>query len=214
MHFLDPTHLINTYGAAGVLLIVFIESGLLPVPLPGDSLLFLAGLFASTSATADHPHLNLLVMVIGSFALAVLGGEIGYWIGSRFGTRLFKPGARFFKPEYETRAHEFFERQGPKAIVIARFVPVVRTIMPILAGTSEMKARVFLIYNTIGAAIWAVGFTLLGYTVGDHIGAKNVEKYDYLIVFVIVVLSLIPPAIEWRKHRREQAQKAEATAEA
>jgi len=213
MSFFNPTNLINDYGTAGLLIVVFLESGILPAPLPGDSLLFLAGLFASTAATGDHPHLNLAVVLIGAFVLAVLGAQIGYAIGSRFGTRLFKPDARFFKSEYEQRAHEFFERRGSRAIVIARFIPFVRTIAPILAGSSEMKARVFTLYNVIGAAIWACGITLLGYFLGDRIGEKNVEKYDYLIVAVIIVLSLIPPLLEWRRHRREQQEKAEAAAQ-
>ncbi len=208
MSFFNPTHLINTYGTAGVLFVVFLESGILPAPLPGDSLLFLAGLFASTKATADHPHLNLAVVLIGAFALAVAGAQIGYLIGARFGTKLFKPDARFFKSEYEQRAHEFFERRGSKAIVLARFIPFVRTIAPILAGTSEMKARVFTLYNIVGAALWAIGITLLGYFVGGSIGEKNVEKYDYAIVAVIIVLSLIPPYFEYRRHQRKKASTA------
>src|SRR5689334_162823 len=106
MSFFNPTHLINTYGTAGVLLVVFLESGILPAPLPGDSLLFLAGLFASTSANRNDPHLNLAEVLVGAMVLAFLGAQIGYWIGRRFGTRLFKPDARFFKSEYEQRAHE------------------------------------------------------------------------------------------------------------
>lgn len=209
MSFFNPTHLINTYGTAGVLLVVFLESGLLPAPLPGDSLLFLAGLFASTKATPNHPHLNLAVVLFGAIALAFAGSEIGYWIGWRFGTRLFKPEARFFKTEYEERAHEFFERRGSRAIVIARFIPFVRTIVPILAGSSDMKARVFTMYNAVGAVLWGGGVTILGYSLGDRIGEKNVEKYDYAIVAVIIVLSLIPPYLEWRRHQREKAAVAE-----
>ncbi len=210
MSFFNPTHLINTYGTAGVLLVVFLESGILPAPLPGDSLLFLAGLFASTNRTAGDPHLNLAVVLVGALVLAFLGAQIGYWIGARFGTRLFKPDARFFKTEYEARAHDFFERRGSRAIVIARFIPFVRTIVPILAGTSEMRARTFAAYNAIGATLWAGGVTLLGYFVGGSIGSKNVEKYDYAIVAVIVVLSLIPPWLEWRRHRRENTATVDA----
>jgi membrane-associated protein len=209
MSFFNPTHLINTYGTVGVLLVVFLESGILPAPLPGDSLLFLAGLFASTAATADHPHLNLAVVLIGAFVLAIAGAQIGYLIGARFGTKLFKPDARFFKTEYEQRAHAFFDRRGSRAIVLARFIPFVRTIAPILAGTSEMKARVFTLYNVIGAALWGGGITLLGYFIGDSIGEKNVAKYDYAIVAVIIVLSLIPVYFEYRRHQREKAITAE-----
>jgi membrane-associated protein len=210
MSFLNPTHLINDYGTAGVLLVVFLESGILPAPLPGDSLLFLAGLFASTNASANDPHLNLAQVLFGALVLAFLGAQIGYWIGNRFGTRLFKPDARFFKTEYEARAHEFFERRGSRAIVIARFIPFVRTIVPILAGSSEMRARSFALWNAIGAALWAGGITLLGYFIGGSIGSDNVEKYDYAIVAVIIVLSLIPPFLEWRRHRREKAATVDA----
>jgi membrane-associated protein len=210
MSFFNPTHLINTYGTAGVLLVVFLESGILPAPLPGDSLLFLAGLFASTSATGDHPHLNLAVVLIGAFLVAVIGAEIGYVIGRYYGTKLFKPDARIFKTKYLERAHEFFERRGAPAVVIARFVPFVRTIVPMLAGTSNMRHRAFAIANVIGAAIWAVGVTIAGYFIGGWIGEKNVEKYDYAIVAVIVVLSLIPPYLEYRRQKRENAATIDA----
>jgi membrane-associated protein len=205
MSFLNPTHLINTYGTVGLLLIIFIESGILPAPLPGDSLLFLAGLFASTSATSDHPHLNLGVLLIGAFFAAMLGAEIGYLIGTRYGTRLFKPDAKLFKTKYLERAEHFFGQRGARAVVIARFIPFVRTIVPMLAGASRMKRQAFMTANVIGATIWTFGFILAGYFVGSRIGEKNVEKYDYLIVAVIVVLSLIPPYLEYRKHTREKA---------
>ena len=108
MHFLDPTWLIDTFGLAGLLAIIFLESGLFPAPLPGDSLLFTAGLFA-----AAHKYgLHIVPIAVGALVCAIAGAQIGYEIGERYGTRLFKPGARFFKPEYEERSHEFFERQG------------------------------------------------------------------------------------------------------
>ena len=206
MHFLDPKHLIDTFGLAGLLVIIFLESGLFPAPLPGDSLLFTAGLFAA----ADNKYgLHILPIALGAFVCAVAGAQIGYEIGERFGTKLFKPGARFFKPEYEARSHEFFERQGAKAVLLARFIPIVRTIAPIAAGISEMKRRTFVVYNVIGAAIWAVGISLAGFYLGKHI--KNVDHYLLPIVALIVLLSLIPPALEYRKHRRS---KATATASA
>jgi membrane-associated protein len=197
VNWLSPHDLINTFGTAGLLLIILVESGIVPAPLPGDSLLFLAGAFSATTKAGD-PHLNLLVVVVGSFVAAVLGAEIGYWIGSRFGTRLFKPGARIFKMEYLERAHEFFQQRGERAVVIARFIPFVRTIVPMLAGTSEMKHHRFFVANVIGAAIWACGISLLGYWLGKSI---DIDKYIYPIVAIIIVLSLIPPFLEWRKHR-------------
>jgi membrane-associated protein len=200
MKFLDPTHLIDTFGLVGLLAVIFIESGIFPAPLPGDSLLFTAGLFA-----ADHNkfHMHIVPIAVGALICAVAGAQIGYEIGERFGTKLFKPGARFFKPEYEVRAHELVEQQGPKAVILARFIPIVRTIAPIFVGLSEMRRRTFFVYNAIGAAIWAVGISVAGFYLGKHI--KHVDRYLLPIVLLIVVVSLIPPALEYRKHRRTQA---------
>jgi len=198
VNWLSPHDLIETFGTIGLLLVVFVESGIVPAPLPGDSILFLAGAFSATSANSNDPHLNLLVVVVGSFVAAVAGAEIGYWIGDRFGVRLFKPDARFFKTDYLERARLFFEERGARAVVLARFIPFVRTIVPMLAGTSDMPHRKFFTANVIGAAIWACGISLLGYWLGKSI---DIDKYIYPIVAVIIVLSLIPPFIEWRKHR-------------
>jgi membrane-associated protein len=205
VNFLDPKHLIDTFGLVGLLVVIFLESGIFPAPLPGDSLLFTAGLLAAT----NEFHLNIVAIALGSFVAAVAGAQVGYEIGERWGTKLFKPGARFFKPEYEARSHEFFERQGPKAVILARFIPFVRTVAPVMAGVSEMKRRTFFIYNMIGALIWAVGLSLAGFFLGDHI--KNVDRYLLPIVALIVLLSLIPPALEYRKHRRGKATAAAGT---
>lgn len=208
MDFLDPKHLIDTFGLAGLLIVIFLESGVFPAPLPGDSLLFTAGLFAA----ADNKYgLHILPIALGAFVCAVAGAQIGYEIGERYGTKLFKPGARFFKPEYEERSHEFFERQGPKAVLLARFIPIVRTIAPMMAGVSEMRRRAFLFYNVVGALIWAVGISVAGFFLGDHI--KNVDRYLLPIVVVIVIVSFIPPALEYRKHRRKQAAAAAAASQ-
>jgi membrane-associated protein len=200
MNFLDPKHLIDTFGLVGLLAIIFLESGIFPAPLPGDSLLFTAGLFAAAN---NKYGLHILPIAAGAFVCAVAGAQVGYEVGERFGTKLFKPGARFFKPEYEERSHEFFERQGPKAVLLARFIPIVRTVAPIMAGVSEMKRRMFVMFNVIGGAIWAIGISLAGFYLGKHI--KNVDRYLLPIVAVIVLLSLIPPALEYRNHRRKQA---------
>jgi membrane-associated protein len=198
VNWLSPHDLIETFGTIGLLLVVFVESGIVPAPLPGDSILFLAGAFSATDAASNDPHLNLAVVVIGSFVAAVAGAEIGYWIGNRWGIRLFKPDARFFRTEYLERAHGFFEERGPRAIVLARFIPFVRTIVPMLAGTSDMKHHRFFVANVVGAAIWACGVSLLGFWLGKSI---DIEKYIYPIVVAIIALSLIPPFLEWRKHR-------------
>ena len=198
LNWLSPHDLIETFGTVGLILVVFVESGLVPVPLPGDSILFLAGAFCATTKASD-PHLNLAAVVIGSFVAAVAGAQIGYLIGHRYGVRLFTPDARIFKTEYLEQAQDFFDRRGPRSVVLARFIPFVRTIIPILAGTGRMHARKFVIANVIGAAIWAVGISLLGYWLGSAI---DIDKYIYPIVAVIIVLSLIPPFLEYRKHRR------------
>jgi len=200
VNFLDPKHLIDTFGLVGLLAVIFVESGLFPAPLPGDSLLFTAGIFA-----ADHNkyHLHIATIAVGAVVCAFVGAQIGYEIGERFGTKLFKPGARFFKPEYEERSHEFFDRQGPTAVLLARFIPIVRTVAPMLAGVSEMRRRVFVVYNIVGAALWAVGVSLAGFYLGKHI--KNVDHYLLPIVVLIVLLSMVPPALEYRKHRRRQS---------
>jgi membrane-associated protein len=201
VNFLDPKHLIDTFGLVGLFAVIFVESGIFPAPLPGDSLLFTAGLFATSSKY--NFNVNILVIAAGAFVMAVLGAQLGYEIGERFGTKLFKPGARFFKPEYEVRAHEFVERQGPKSVILARFIPIVRTIAPIFVGMSEMRRRVFFVYNAIGAALWAVGISLAGFYLGEHI--KNVDRYLLPIVAVIALVSLIPPALEFRRHRNAKA---------
>jgi membrane-associated protein len=201
VNWLSPRDLIETFGTIGLILVVFVESGLIPAPLPGDSILFLAGAFCATTKAGD-PHLNLAVVVIGSFFAAVAGAQLGYALGQRFGTRLFKPKARFFKTEYLERAQEFFDKRGPRSVVLARFIPFVRTIVPMIAGTSHMPLRKYATANVVGAAIWAVGVSLLGFWLGKSI---NIDKWIYPIVAVIIVLSLIPPFLEYRKHKRSQA---------
>jgi membrane-associated protein len=203
VNWLSPHDLIETFGTIGLLLVVFVESGIVPAPLPGDSILFLAGAFSATDPGSGDPHLNLAVVVIGAFAAAVAGAEIGYWIGHRWGVRLFKPDARIFKTEYLDRAHAFFGERGAGAVVLARFIPFVRTVVPMLAGTSEMKHHRFFVANVTGAAIWAAGIPVLGHWLGSAI---DIDKYIYPIVAVIIALSLIPPFLEWRKHRKAPQQ--------
>ena len=210
MSFLDPKHLIDTFGAAGLILIIFIESGILPIPLPGDSLLFMAGFFASTDVGGKSPHLNLGVVVFGTLAAAIIGAQIGYWAGAKFGDKLFKPEARLFKTKYLEQAGEYFDRRGARSVVIARFIPVLRTIVPIVAGTSKMNAKAFATANAVGALLWATGISLLGYFGGKALadrlgGPEKIDKYLLPIVVAIVILSLIPPFLEYRKHKAAQA---------
>jgi len=203
LNWLSPRDLIETFGTIGLILVVFVESGLVPAPLPGDSILFLAGAFCATSTNSSDPHLNLATVVIGSFVAAIAGAQIGYALGQRYGMRLFKPDARVFKTEYFERAQGFFDKRGPRAVVLARFIPFVRTIVPMLAGTGRMPLRKYVIANVVGAAIWAVGISLLGFWLGSSI---DIDRYLYPIIAVIIVLSLIPPFLEYRRHKRSRIQ--------
>lgn len=198
--FLDPRDLLVTFGTIGLFLIVFAESGLFfGFFLPGDSLLFTAGLFAAQGT------LNLPLILVGCFIAAVAGDQVGYVFGQRVGPALFKrPDSRLFKQEYVERARAFFEKHGPKTIVLARFVPIVRTFAPILAGVGRMQYRTFVSYNLIGGFLWAVGVTLLGYWLGNLI--PDIDAYLLPIIALIIALSFIPIGLEWLKRRRESAR--------
>jgi membrane-associated protein len=208
---IDPQQLIRSFGTIGLFLIIFAESGLLiGFFLPGDSLLFTAGLFAARG------DLNIAVILVGCFLAAVAGDQVGYAFGKRVGPSIFnRPNSRLFKQEYVERANQFFEEHGAKTILMARFVPIVRTFAPILAGVGTMRYRTFFAYNVIGGFLWAIGVTSLGYFLGNEIGADNIDKYLLPIIGVIIVLSLIPPFLEYRRHKRRGAiSDAEAKAKA
>jgi membrane-associated protein len=207
VNWLDPKSLVENLGTPVLLLLIFLESGIFPAPLPGDSLLVLMGAFSATKANSGDPHFNLAVVLIGSFVVAVLGAQIGYWIGKFYGVKLFKPDAKIFKTAYLERAHEFFDRRGAGAVVIGRFIPVVRTVVPVVAGTGRMEGKRFFIANVIGAALWVGLATMLGFSLGKTL---NIDKYVYPIVALIIIASLIPPFLEYRKHKREQRAAAES----
>jgi membrane-associated protein len=200
MDLFDPKSLIETFGTIGLILIIFAESGLLlGLIFPGDSLLFTAGLLAGSNKFG----LNIFVVAGGVFVAAVAGAQIGYWLGRKYGPALFKrPDSRIFKREYVDQSREFFDKHGAKTIVLARFVPFVRTLAPMMAGIGEMNARTFFAFNVIGAALWAVGVSLAGYFLGQTI--PNVDKYLLPIILGIIAISLIPPLLEYRKHKRAQ----------
>ena len=203
---------LSPYGEIGVILIIFAETGLLiGFFLPGDSLLFTAGLLASDG------KLNLAAILVGCFIAAVVGNMTGYEIGERAGPRLFRRSdSRLFKQEYVERTREFFERHGPKTIILARFVPIVRTFAAVIAGVAKMPRRPFYLYSTIGAFLWVFGVTLAGYWLAEAIG-NDIDQYLLPIIFVIIVLSLIPPFIEWRRSKKRPSHavtEAEAEAEA
>ncbi|MGW1004140.1 DedA family protein [Streptomyces sp. NPDC002520] len=203
---LDPNYLLDTYSIWGLLLIVFAESGLLiGFFLPGDSLLFTCGLLI-TSGDLDFP----LWGAIGLICLAaVLGDQAGYMFGKKVGPSLFnRPDSRLFKQENVTKAHEFFEKYGPKSLILARFVPVVRTFTPIIAGVSGMKYRSFLIFNVIGGVLWGAGVTLLGSWLGNiEFVTKNIEA----ILILIVLVSVVPIAIEFLRARGKNKQAPQET---
>ncbi len=164
--FLDPINLIGYFGTwalVGMLVVVFVESGVLFPMLPGDTLLFVAGMLAAgTAARAEAVDANFQLWQLLVFIpiAAILGGQVGYWIGRSIGTAMFKPNARILKQRYLDEAHLFFEQRGPFAIVIARFVPIVRTLAPITAGAAKMNYVAFTAFNVLGAVIWGVGLVL------------------------------------------------------
>ncbi|MEX1219553.1 MAG: VTT domain-containing protein [Solirubrobacterales bacterium] len=187
---LDPEQLIRTFGTLGILAIVFIESGLLVgFFLPGDSLLFTAGLLSASNVLPD-----IWILLLAIPVAAIAGDQVGYAIGRKLGPPLFnRPDSRFFRREYVDRSAAFFERHGPKTVVLARFVPIVRTFVPVMAGTSRMRYRTFVTYNVIGGLLWGVGVTALGYFLGQ---IEFVEKNIEPILLLIVGVSVIPVVIE------------------
>ncbi|MEU9634967.1 DedA family protein [Streptomyces tendae] len=201
---ISPDYLIETFSLPGILLIVFAESGLFAF-LPGDSLLFTAGLFVAQGEYISQPLWLVCTLIV---AAAVIGDQVGYMIGKFFGPKLFsRPNSKLFKQENLEKAHEFMEKYGPKAIVLARFVPIVRTFAPIVAGAGRMKYRTFLTYNVIGGVAWGTGVTLAGYWLGQiEFIRTNVEA----ILVLIVVVSVVPIAIEYLRERKKKQRAAAA----
>jgi membrane-associated protein len=200
---LNPRDLIDKVGLIGVWLIIFAESGLLiGFFLPGDSLLFTAGFFASgPSSIPSELHLNLPLLLVGCFVAAIAGDQVGYVFGHRVGESLLsRPDSRFFKRRHVDKAQRFFDKHGPKTIVLARFVPVVRTFAPILAGVSSMRYRTFVTYNIVGGTLWAIGVTLLGYFLGQ---VEVIEENLEVTLLIIVAISFLPVAIELLRARAE-----------
>jgi len=193
---MSPDALVGA-GLLVLLLVVFVESGLLVgFFLPGDSLLFTAGLLINTQ---DVLPLWLVLVTVPLAAIA--GDQVGYLIGKKAGPHVFnRPDSRFFQQEYVDKSYAFFEKYGARTIVIARFVPIVRTFAPVVAGVSRMRYRTFVTYNVIGGVLWGVGVTLLGYFLGQiEFVADNIEP----IILLIIALSVLPIAIEVLRARRE-----------
>ncbi|MBB5914141.1 membrane-associated protein [Nocardia transvalensis] len=188
MHLLTETWLKNAVLPA-ILVIVFIETGLLFPILPGDSLLFTGGLLAAQ----PNPPVSIWVLVPATALIAIAGDQSGYWIGRAIGPALFhKEDGRFFKQRYVTETHEFFEKHGPKTIILGRFVPIVRTFMPVLAGVSKMDYRKFLTFDIIGGIAWGGGITVLGYFLGN---VAFIRDHVEAIFLVIVFVSILPGII-------------------
>jgi membrane-associated protein len=204
LNVLSPESWIRTVGLIGLIAIIFAESGLLiGFFLPGDSLLFIAGAIAGGAMEQTLPDVkpfNIWILLIGVFLAAVAGDQVGYAMGRKAGPSIFRrPDSTLFKQEYVDKAEEFFDRHGPRAIILARFVPVVRTFTPVVAGVSRMKYGTFVRFNVVGGFFWSIGLTLLGYWLGQvHFLQKHIE----LMVLAIVALSLVPIAVEFVRHRR------------
>ncbi|HAM24556.1 MAG TPA: hypothetical protein DHW34_01425 [Actinobacteria bacterium] len=199
---LDPQQIAGSVGLLGVLAIVFAECGLLlGFFLPGDSLLFATGLLVAKRDGFSQP----LWLVIALISVAAIAGNVcGYWIGRTAGPAVFsRPKSRFFKPEYVERTSQFFDRYGAFALIVARFTPIVRTIVPVMAGTGRMSAVRFTVLSVIGGVLWAGSMTSLGYWLGQIAWVqKNIE----FIALAIVVVSFIPIALELNKSRKSQPE--------
>lgn len=189
----------------GVALVVFAESGLLiGFFLPGDSLLFATGFLIQTGLLQFNIHLAVLLI----FVAAVLGDSVGYTFGRKLGPRIFsRPNARLFKQEYVKRAQEFYEKHGGKTIIIARFVPIVRTFAPIVAGAGKMEYKRFLTFNIIGGLLWAAGITYTGYFLGHLFEQAGIEIDQILLplIAIIILISVLPPAIHILKDKKNRS---------
>jgi membrane-associated protein len=200
---LSPDHLLGTYGLAGLLIILFAECGLLiGFFLPGDTLLFSAGLLLAIGERHKLPGLPVLLILLP--VAAVVGNLTGYWIGRSAGPKVFhRPGSRMFRPEYVTRSAEFFDRFGSMTIILARFVPIVRTVATVMAGVGRMNFARYATYSIIGGVLWTDGVLLLGYWLGQVKFVRDTvaPKID-LILITVIVLSLLPTAFHWWRSRR------------
>ncbi|MBK6764101.1 MAG: VTT domain-containing protein [Micrococcales bacterium] len=203
LDFLDPENILTWLGPLaliGVILIIFAECGLLiGFFLPGDSLLFITGLFIAQGFIDTPIWLAALLLALA----AVIGNATGYWIGYKAGPRLFsRPDSRLFKKEYVDKTHQFFERYGPRAVVLARFVPIVRTFITAMAGVGRMDFRVYMTYSAIGGLLWGAGVTYLGYLLGN---VPFVKEHIELILIGVVFVSVLPIVYEYIRHKREAA---------
>ncbi len=189
--------LIRLGGLVGLVVVVFAETGLMVgFFLPGDSLLVTAGLFAAKG------DLDIVWMNVALVAAAIVGDATGYWIGYRAGKALYsRPNSFFFRRDHLIKTHEFYERHGGKTIVIARFMPILRTFAPVVAGAAEMTYRRFAVYNIAGGVGWVLSMTLTGYFLGRAV--PDLEKHIHIVVAVVIFLSLLPALIAWARARMQ-----------
>jgi len=200
---LNVESILKSGGLALLAVIVFAESGMLVgFFLPGDSLLFIAGFLASTAGGNKLPALPWVILTV--VIAAIVGDQVGYLIGRELGPRLFnRENSRLLNPKNIDKTQAFFEHHGPKSIVLARFVPVVRAFVAVIAGAGRMNYRTFVSYNIIGGALWGIGLPVLGFYLGERKWVKdNIE----IVLILVVVLSLVPVAIELLRHRRAAAR--------
>ncbi len=195
----NPTALITAVGTVGITTIIFVETGLLFPFLPGDSLLVTAGLLASK---VDGPiQLDLVTLGILGTLASIVGNQVSYLIGRRAGRALFaRPDSRWFKRTHLEQAQAYYDQHGGKTIVIARFMPIIRTFAPVIAGIAGMRPAVFLLYNIVGGAAWVWSMLLVGYLLATQFPVVG-EHIEGLIV-AIVVLSLVPAGVAWLKARK------------
>jgi membrane-associated protein len=193
---LDPTQLIKHFGYLGVFITIFLESGIIfGFFLPGDSLLFAAGLLASQG------YLNIVALIVVAVVAAILGNTVGYLTGKKIGPTLFtRKNSFIFSHKRVEEAHGFFEKQGPQSLILARFIPAVRCFVPIIAGVAEMEYKSFLTFNSIGGLLWGILLPILGFTLGKTV--PSVDKYLLPIILFIVLISLSPIIIQYLKSRK------------
>ena len=201
-NFMDPNYLLATYGGAFFwisLAIVFIECGLLFPILPGDSLLFAIGMFSASASSGFH--VPLYVSLPALMLAAFFGNVVGYEIGRLLGTPLYERNGKILKKKYFDQTNAFFDKHGNKALVIGRFVPIVRTFITVVAGATHMPRRRFFVWSGVGAVLWVASITMLGYVLGTAFPALG-KNIDFAIM-AIVLFSVLPMIYEWFKHRKQ-----------
>lgn len=198
----NPQNYVGSLGYWGLAAIIFLETGALVFFLPGDSILVVAGIYAA-GGNMDLALLNAILI-----PCAIAGDALSYTIGKRTGPMLFnKPKSRFFNPDHIRAAHEFYERHGGKAIILARFMPLVRTFVPVVAGVAGMSYRRFAMFNVVGGAAWILSMTFLGYFLGGIAESAGfpLQKHIEKVIIVVVFLSILPGIIAWWNARRAKA---------